>query len=77
MADGLEQAQAAGEPAGILAACYDEMRRIARRLVATEALRVVFQPTALANEAVLRLLQSGAGHVQSCSRSPRAPCAAS
>jgi len=47
----------ASEPADLLAACYDDVRRIARAIVARDALRSVFQPTELVNEAVLRLLR--------------------
>lgn len=53
----------------ILAACYDDMRRIARRIIATDQMRCVFQPTDLVNEAALRLIQSspvgvtGQGHM--------------
>lgn len=44
----------------ILASCYDDMRRIARRIIATDQMRCVFQPTDLVNEAALRLIQSSA-----------------
>jgi RNA polymerase sigma factor (TIGR02999 family) len=48
----------------VLECCYDDMRRLARRMVAGDSLRIVFQPTDLANEAVLRLLQSAPVAVQ-------------
>ncbi len=48
----------------VLESCYDDMRRLARRMVASDSLRIVFQPTDLANEAVLRLLQSAPAAVQ-------------
>lgn len=47
---------AAGER--ILAACYDDMRRIARGIVAGDQMRAVFQPTDLVNEAAIRLIQA-------------------
>jgi RNA polymerase sigma factor (TIGR02999 family) len=56
----------------MLADCYGEMRRIARGLLAGDALKAVYQPTELANEAVLRLLDataievSGRGHLLAC-----------
>ena len=49
----------------VLASCYDDMRRIARRIIATDQLRCVFQPTDLVNEAALRLIQSTAVDVVS------------
>lgn len=42
----------------ILASCYEDMRRLARGIIASDALRLVLQPTDLAHEAALRLLQS-------------------
>ncbi|PZU10022.1 ECF-type sigma factor [Sphingomonas sp.] len=39
-----------------VAGCYEEMRRIARRLLASESDRRLFQPTELAHEAAIRLL---------------------
>ncbi len=47
----------------ILASCYDDMRRIARRIIATDQMRCVFQPTDLVNEAALRLIQSSSVEV--------------
>lgn len=48
----------AAEADQILAAGYDDMRRIARRIIASDSLRAVLQPTDLVNEAVLRLIDS-------------------
>jgi RNA polymerase sigma factor (TIGR02999 family) len=45
-------------PAQVLAACYADMRRIARRLIARDAMALVLQPTDLVNEAAIRLLNS-------------------
>lgn len=45
-------------PAEMLAQCYADMRRIARRLMARDAMARVLQPTELANEAAIRLLRS-------------------
>ncbi len=56
----------------LLASCYDEMRRVARALLAGDSLRASLQPTDLANEAILRLLQSAPadvnerGHLLAC-----------
>ena len=41
-----------------LVTCYDDMRRIARRIVAGDGLRAMIQPTDLVNEAAMRLLQA-------------------
>lgn len=46
------------DPDRFIASCYDDMRKVARRIIANDGLRAVFQPTDLANEAALRLLQS-------------------
>lgn len=43
-----------------LADSYGELRRIARRLLAGDALQIVLQPTELVNEAALRLIRSEA-----------------
>jgi len=48
------------DPREILAALYPELRRIARRLLSRERSHHTLQPTALANEAVTRLLQKEA-----------------
>ena len=50
-----------GEPSvqPMLARHYDELRRIARRIIADDARRHVLQPTELVNESVLRLIRSG------------------
>ena len=45
-------------PSELLASCYADMRRIARRLLARDAMARVVQPTELANEAAIRLLRS-------------------
>lgn len=42
------------------AECYAEMRRAARRLLAGDRQRVAFDPTELAHDAILRLIQSDA-----------------
>ena len=45
-------------PADLLAACYAQMRQIARAIMARDAMARVFQPTELANEAAIRLMRS-------------------
>ncbi|WP_420383201.1 ECF-type sigma factor [Novosphingobium sp.] len=45
-------------PADLLAACYTQMRQIARAVIARDAMARVFQPTELANEAAIRLIRS-------------------
>ena len=47
----------------LIAACYDDMRRVARRIIARDAMRLVLQPTDLVNEAALRLIQSSPGAI--------------
>lgn len=49
-----------GPPAAeqLLAACYADMRRLARRLIAGDGMEAALGPTDLANEAALRLIQS-------------------
>ncbi len=47
---------AAGIPAALLAACYDDVRRIARRVIAADGMGHVLQATELANEAAIRLM---------------------
>jgi RNA polymerase sigma factor (TIGR02999 family) len=42
------------------AECYGEMRRAARRLLAGDRQRLAFDPTELAHDAILRLIQSDA-----------------
>lgn len=42
----------------LLAACYEDMRRVARSIMAHDGMRVRLQPTDLVNEAALRLIQS-------------------
>lgn len=46
----------AGVSAALLAACYDETRRIARRIIAGDGAKVPMQATELANEAAIRLM---------------------
>jgi RNA polymerase sigma factor (TIGR02999 family) len=48
--------EAAGVSADLLAACYDDVRRIARRVIATDRMNRVLQATELANEAAIRLM---------------------
>ena len=49
--------EAPGGPVSeLLAACYEDVRRVARRMIATDSQRRVLQATELANEAVLRLI---------------------
>ncbi len=45
-------------PAELLAECYADMRRIARRLMAHDGMARFLQPTELVNEAAIRLLRS-------------------
>lgn len=45
-------------PEALIAACYADMRRMARRLMANDAMALVLQPTELANDAAIRLLRS-------------------
>lgn len=52
------------DPDHVLASCYDDMRKVARRIIASDSLRAVFQPTDLANEAALRLLVSAPAQVE-------------
>jgi RNA polymerase sigma factor (TIGR02999 family) len=47
----------------VLAQCYDEMRRMARRILAGNALGRILQPTELANEAAIRLIRSNLASV--------------
>jgi RNA polymerase sigma factor (TIGR02999 family) len=53
----------AGLPPDALSACYGEMRRMARRIMAGNALGRVLQPTELANEAAIRLIRANLEHV--------------
>lgn len=46
----------------LLAECYDDVRRVARRIIASDGQRRALQATELANEAVLRLI--GAHHIE-------------
>lgn len=47
----------------LLADCYEDMRRVARGIMAGDGLRHRLQPTDLVNEASLRLIQSMPGRV--------------
>lgn len=49
----------------LIALHYDELRRIARRIVCSDAQRRMFQATELVNESVLRLIRSGLESVES------------
>ena len=51
-------AQATAIPESLLAACYADMRRIARALMAHDGMARYLQPTELVNEAAIRLLRS-------------------
>lgn len=44
----------------VSAECYAEMRRAARRMLSGDRQRIAFDPTELAHDAILRLLQSDA-----------------
>lgn len=48
----------------ILAACYDDMRRVARVIVSGDRMNHVLQATDLANEAAIRLICADALHVE-------------
>ncbi len=45
-------------PADVLARCYGEMRKMARRILAGNAIGRALQPTELANEAAIRLIRA-------------------
>jgi RNA polymerase sigma factor (TIGR02999 family) len=45
----------------LLVQCYDDMRRVARRILAGDGMAVAIQPTDLAHEAAIRLILSDAG----------------
>jgi RNA polymerase sigma factor (TIGR02999 family) len=45
-------------PSDVLAQCYSEMRRMARRILSGNQLGRVLQPTELANEAAIRLIRA-------------------
>ncbi len=51
-----EVKQSASVSADLLAACYDETRRIARRIIASDGAKRPLQATELANEAAIRLM---------------------
>ena len=55
-----ESARATPEAFDVSAECYAEMRRVARRLLSGDRQRAQFQPTDLAHDAILRLIQSDA-----------------
>ncbi len=48
--------RSAGASDELLAACYDETRRIARRIIASDGAKRPLQATELANEAAIRLM---------------------
>jgi RNA polymerase sigma factor (TIGR02999 family) len=48
----------------LLAIHYDELRRLARRIICSDAQRHVLQATELVNESVIRLIRSGLENVQ-------------
>lgn len=48
---------------GLLASCYEDMRRVARAIMAGDGMRHRLQPTDLVNEASLRLIQSMPGRI--------------
>ncbi len=47
----------------LLAACYEDMRRMARAIMVGDGMRLKLQPTDLVNEASLRLIQSMPGKI--------------
>ena len=51
-----EGAQKDGAAAELLAACYDDFRRIARRVISGDSMNRALQATELANEAAIRLM---------------------
>lgn len=53
-------------PAALLADCYGEMRRIARRMLMNDGVAHVLQPTELANEATIRLLRTRLPQLNDC-----------
>jgi len=55
-----ESARTTPESFSVSAECYAEMRRVARRLLSGDRQRLQFQPTDLAHDAILRLIQSDA-----------------
>lgn len=50
------ESEPAGLPSDLLAACYDDVRRIARRVIARDGMNRALQATELANEAAIRLM---------------------
>jgi RNA polymerase sigma factor (TIGR02999 family) len=52
----LEAGGSAGISAEMLASCYDEVRRIAKRVIAKDGAKRPLQATELANEAAIRLM---------------------
>ncbi|TXG84024.1 MAG: sigma-70 family RNA polymerase sigma factor [Sphingomonadales bacterium] len=48
----------------ILAACYDDMRRVARAIISGDRMNHVLQATDLANEAAIRLIRANVQHVE-------------
>src|SRR5438132_5656422 len=49
------------EPGALLVALYPQLRRVARRMLSKERPGHTLQPTALVNEAVMKLLRRGDG----------------
>ncbi len=56
-----DRTAAAGER--LLAQCYEDMRRVARRILSGDGMAAALQPTDLAHEAAIRLIISDAGMV--------------
>ncbi len=56
-----DSSAAAGER--LLAQCYEDMRRVARRILAGDGMAASIQPTDLAHDAAIRLIMSDAGIV--------------
>jgi RNA polymerase sigma factor (TIGR02999 family) len=54
--DRKESAQAAARYERLLADCYDDVRRISRRIIARDGMNRALQATELANEAAIRLM---------------------
>jgi len=50
--------QPARETERLLAQCYDDMRRVARRILAGDGMAALIQPTDLAHDAAIRLILS-------------------
>ncbi len=59
-ASSIDGSQFADRGFRVSADCYAEMRRAARRMLSGDRQRLVFDPTELAHDAILRLIQSDA-----------------